>query len=261
MKLLLFDLDGTLLRNDKTISRHTLQLLEKCRKCGYIVGISTARSEGNAAGFVADVKPELLIASGGALVRFHGEIIYKAGFSEEETREIITTALHIGRQEREITVDTVDSHYWNYKVLPQEQDASWGETIYTDYADFREPALKICVELPEDSYAGEIADCVADCDWVKFSDGDWYKFSKKQATKEAALSAIVKKLDASLEDIIAFGDDYADMGMLQMCGKGIAMGNAVAAVKKIADEVIGTNDEDGIAGWLERNLSKAAYEE
>ena len=43
--ILLFDLDGTLLRNDKTLSEHTLDVLSKCKECGYLIGISTSRSE------------------------------------------------------------------------------------------------------------------------------------------------------------------------------------------------------------------------
>ena len=50
--------------------------------------------------------------------------------------------------------------------------------------------------------------------------------------------------------IAAFGDDYADIGMLELCGMGIAMGNAIEAVKEKADLVIGSNDEDGIAAVL-----------
>ena len=36
----------------------------------------------------------------------------------------------------EITVDTLDAHYWNYKTNPKEQDQSWGDSIYTDFTDF-----------------------------------------------------------------------------------------------------------------------------
>ena len=55
----------------------------------------------------------------------------------------------------------------------------------------------------------------------------------------------------ALAEIAAFGDDTPDIGMLRLCGLGVAMGNAVPAVKAAADLVIGTNDEDGIAEWLE----------
>ena len=52
------------------------------------------------------------------------------------------------------------------------------------------------------------------------------------------------------EDIISFGDDYADIGMLELCGTGVAMGNAIDEVRERADLVIGSNDEDGIAEYL-----------
>lgn len=252
--LLLFDLDGTLLRTDKTISPETLKAINRCREKGYFIGISTARSEGNSERFLQEINPDLIIASGGAIVRFQGNIIYEAGFTKEETMKIIDTALYIGNEHREITVDTLNAHYWNYTVPPARQDASWGETIYTDYKGFDCAALKICVELPAVCYAEEIAASVQECHWVPFSDGDWYKFSKAQATKEAALTEILQKTDFSLENIIAFGDDYADIGMLKMCGKGIAMGNAIDAVKEIADEVVDSNDSDGIAKWVYKNI-------
>lgn len=252
--LLLFDLDGTLLKTDKTISYKTIEAIDRCKETGHLIGISTARSESNSEKFLTQVKPDLIISSGGAIVRFRGNIIYEAGFTKEETKKIIETALYIGGEEREITVDTIDAHYWNYKILPAEQDASWGETVYTNYKNFAYSALKICVQLPNDFYAEEIAKSVDDCNHIRFSDGEWYKFSKAQATKEMALTNIIKKINCSLEDITAFGDDYSDIGMLKMCGKGIAMGNAIDAVKEIADEVIGTNDDDGIAEWLKSNI-------
>jgi len=58
----------------------------------------------------------------------------------------------------------------------------------------------------------------------------------------------------TLAEIAAFGDDTPDIGMLRLCGLGVAMGNAIPAVKAAADVVIGTNDEDGIAEWLEETL-------
>ena len=54
----------------------------------------------------------------------------------------------------------------------------------------------------------------------------------------------------------AFGDDYADIGMLQISGIGVAMGNAIDDVKKISDIVIESNDENGIALYLNHLLEK-----
>jgi len=54
--------------------------------------------------------------------------------------------------------------------------------------------------------------------------------------------------------IISFGDDLPDVGMLKMCGLGIAMGNALDEVKDAADLTIKSNDEDGIAKFLTEYL-------
>ena len=89
-----------------------------------------------------------------------------------------------------------------------------------------------------------------DCDCIRFSDGYWYKFTKKNATKENAILHMCEVCGINTDDIIAFGDDYADIGMLKLCGVGVAMGNAIDEVKGIADYVIGDNDHNGIAKYL-----------
>ena len=112
-KLLLFDLDGTLLQTDKTISKQTMQKLEDCRKQGIMIGVSTSRSEKNSIEFIDELNPDVVISSAGALVKFNDTYIYKAEFSVEETRDLIKMARDICGAECEITMDTVDGHYWN----------------------------------------------------------------------------------------------------------------------------------------------------
>lgn len=249
-RLLLFDLDGTLLRSDKTISQATRRALQECRERGMLIGVSTSRGEQNALSFIEELQPDILIASGGAMVKYHGECIYKAEFSGEETKRMIASVREVCGMDCEITVDTVDSHYWNYKIDPRKQDHSWGDSIYTDFTDFEEASLKICVEIFEDSQAARLREMLDWCDCIRFSDGYWYKFTPKTATKEQAVQVVCSVCGIGAKEITAFGDDLADIGMLQLCGTGIAMGNAVSAVKEQADLVIGSNDEDGIAEYL-----------
>ncbi len=250
-RLILLDLDGTLLRPDKTISDHTLSVLCKCREKGLLLGISTARGESNAVPFIESVRPDLVISSGGALVRYAGELLFSCALSPEKTAGIIRCAFELTQGQCEITVDTPGAHYWNYKEDPHILYPDWGEVRYTDYQDFHEPALKITVELPDDKAAEKIA-MGGDCDFVHFSDGNWYKFSRKEATKAKAIHALAERPGIRPEEIIAFGDDFADMEMLRVCGRGIAMGNALPQVKEIADAVTLSNDEDGVAMYLEK---------
>lgn len=253
-KLILLDLDGTLLRDDKTISDYTLNILNKCKKLGYLIGISTARGESNARQYISFLNPDIIISSSGALVRNDDKIIGCFEFTEEETEKLIQYSLKLTDNKCEITVDTTDKHYWNYKQDPHIMSPDWGNVIYTDYTDFSERSLKICVELDDENLAKQIAACVPECDWARFSDGNWYKFTKTSATKSNAIKAIIASLGIPTENMIAFGDDFVDIDMIKMCGVGVAMGNAIAEVKSIADFVTSDNNNDGVAKWLEENV-------
>lgn len=253
-KLLLFDLDGTLLRSDKTISKRTLDALNKCRAAGILIGISTSRAIHNCMTFLPELTPDLFIASGGAVVQYRREIICTAEFSVEETRAMIDTARKVCGPDCELTVDSLTGHYWNYKVDPNKNDATWGDTIYTDFADFRDKALKFCVQIFDDRHAQALKKLFSNCDIARFEGGFWYKFTRKDATKETAIRKACGLLGIELQDVTAFGDDIPDIGMLKLCGIGIAMGNAFDAVKEAADLTIGSNDEDGIAEYIESAL-------
>lgn len=167
---------------------------------------------------------------------------------------MIDMARAVCGEDCEITIDTTVSHYWNYKIDPKKLDQSWGDSIYTDFTDFSECALKTCVEIFDQNKADELAHKLPECDCIRFSDGYWYKFTKKNVTKENAIIKITEVCGFGTESIIAFGDDYADIGMLQLCGTGVAMGNAIDEVKDKADVVIGSNDEDGIAVFIENEI-------
>ncbi len=250
-KLLLFDMDGTLLQTNKTISKITMQELENCRKQGIMIGVSTSRSEKNSIGFIAELNPDVVISSAGALVKYRDTYIYKAEFTQEETKDLIKQAREICGEDCEITIDTVDGHYWNYKIDPKQQDKTWGDSLYTDFSNFEHTSLKMCVEIFDEKVAEQLQKKLSKCDCVRFSDGCWYKFTKKSATKENAILHMCEVCGINKDDIIAFGDDYADIGMLKLCGVGVAMGNAIGEVKAIADCVIDDNDHDGIANYLQ----------
>lgn len=252
-KLILLDLDGTLLRSDKTISDYTLSVLNNCRKKNIKIAVSTARGESNAKSFLSAVNPDIIISSSGAVVKYDDKVIYSSSFSERETKTIITKSFEIEKN-CEITVDTVDKHYWNYKTDPHIQSPDWGDVVFTDYSNFNEKALKICVELKSEVSADLISKSVRECDYARFSDGNWYKFTKSDATKSKALAAVLDVLNITYDNVVSFGDDYVDIEMLRLCNKGIAVENAIDEVKSVADEITESNDNDGVAKWIEKNI-------
>ena len=73
----------------------------------------------------------------------------------------------------------------------------------------------------------------------------------KGLDKASALARLLEKTGEGRENLMAFGDGYNDISMMSYAGLGIAMGNAQEVVKKAADYVTLSNDEDGIAAALE----------
>jgi hydroxymethylpyrimidine pyrophosphatase-like HAD family hydrolase len=73
-------------------------------------------------------------------------------------------------------------------------------------------------------------------------------------SKGKRLAQWVESEGLSMEQVIAFGDNFNDLSMLEAAGLGVAMGNADEAIKARADLVIGTNLEAGIAGTIYKHL-------
>ncbi len=77
------------------------------------------------------------------------------------------------------------------------------------------------------------------------------------ADKCTGLRWLCDHLDVLAEDVIAIGDEWNDLTMLEWAGRGVAMGNAAERVKDVADEIIATNSDDGVALFLESFLEEA----
>jgi len=73
-------------------------------------------------------------------------------------------------------------------------------------------------------------------------------------TKATGLAQVCRRLDVEAHEVLAFGDALNDLEMLQWAGHGVAMGNAIDVVRDAADEVAGSNADDGVAAVIERML-------
>ena len=249
ISIILSDLDGTLFRNDKSISDYTKQVIRQVQAKGILFGICTARAKVNAVKFLDGVSPDIMITNGGGMVSYRGQKIYDCKFSVEETRKLIAAAFEFGGKGVVLSADNETGLYSNSK--DELGDKFW---TYNDFSDFKEPCMKMCIETLDKELVEKIASSVGleKVDYLPFSDIPWSKMSKKGATKEKAIEALCDYLKLPLGAIAAFGDDFNDIGMLKICGKGIAMANAIEEVKAFADEVCGTNEEDGVARWMEK---------
>jgi len=253
VKMIVLDLDGTLLADDKNISVHNLSVLEKCRREGIKIVIATARSVRAAERTIALVRPDVMILNGGALViNDSGETVYKKLIPAGISDAIIEACLS-NKNTGDITVETETNYYVSYR-----DPADHPNYIYGEYYDFRKPlaqdSYKITVEIFKDRTAIEIESKFSGCGMIRYSGEYWYRFAHKEAEKMAAVTVISELEKITIDEIAAFGDDYNDIEMIRKCGTGIAMENGIAEIKQAAKYVCGNNNEDGIGKWIEVNI-------
>lgn len=252
IKMIVTDLDRTLLRTDKSISDYTVSVFKKCREKGILTAIATARSETAAKRYIEWINPDIVVSNGGALVRLDNKIIYRSVLSADISDKLTCELLH-NSNVGYITVETDSGYYVTYSEPANHPDYNHG--IYNDFKiPLREDTYKIMVEIFDDNTANYYANKYKECNIIKFSGESWYRFANKNANKVIALRQIIEKLNISFSEAAAFGDDFNDIEMLKECGIGVAVDNAIAEAKAAANYICDSNDNDGVARWIERNI-------
>ena len=256
MKLIVTDLDNTLLRRDKSISDDTVEVFRRCRERGILIAFATTRSEFASVRFSYRIRPDIFISNGGALARYKGKVLYRTSIPSVLGNRL----LHEFSEMEGILEYAVDAEngYFDSGATDKEPEyrIDYTNAKHTDFSretDFGN-VFKIMVRAVLAQNVYDVADRYPELDVINFAGEDWYQVKPIGATKELALAVVCSELGIGLTDAVAFGDDLNDLGMLKSCGRGVAVSNAVAKVKAVADCVCGDCDEDGVARWLERNI-------
>ena len=251
IKMLLTDLDHTLLRQDGSISDETLKTISECRAGGVKFAIATARYWIGAERYIDLLKPDYEITTDGTLIHSGGECLYSCAF-DEDTSDLIVRSLLDAVPDSEITVAVGKCVYWNSRHISESERLH--KAVYNDYSScLNVRANKIVAELHDEKIAQDIAGRIG-CRIQSYRSENWYAFLPKDSGKIAAIKALTELSSISLDEIAAFGDDNNDIEMLKLCGKGIAVSNAVPEVLGIADDITSSNDEDGVARWIKENI-------
>ncbi len=244
-KAVILDLDGTLLRSDKTVSERTLAVLEECKKKGMVIVVATARFWFKAELFLNIIRPDYALLADGTMIFHDGELIH--GFPmDSATSENIIKEIMSMEDGRDFVVGAGKVLFCSAKGV----DEPWRQT-YDFSKGFHKPSYKIASVMNSYEEAKKFADKFS-CRLYSYRGEDLYAFTHKESGKYQAVCALGELLNIELQDMIAFGDDENDYEVLKHCGKGIAVANAIPMIKEIADEITGSNDGDGVAIYLEK---------
>ena len=237
IKMVVTDLDNTILSADKQINEKTTEEFKNIKSKGILLVVATARSIKMAGKYTDKLQPDFILSSDGAIIGEKDRIIASKLLSVEQTNRIMQ--MLNGDSIKRISVVTRNDEYNNF-----------GGKMYPNY--FNEGAAKIICEVTTEKKAEELLLNSRDCAVSRYTGELWIRFANKRVSKKNALRILADFNHISMENIMCFGDDWNDREMIEECGIGVAVSNAIDSVKEIADVVVENSNNDGVANYLKK---------
>ncbi|AJE41505.1 HAD-IIB family hydrolase [Streptomyces nodosus] len=270
-RLIATDLDGTLLRDDKSLSPRTVAALAAAEDAGIEVFFVTGRP----ARWMDVVSEHVhghglaICGNGAAVVDLHGGAgAHRFVKVRALARENAVDAVHLLRDAAPGTVYAVEQTYGFHQepAYPElhmeipDLRAPAEELLAPDGPGAKEPVLKILAfhpELDPDAFLGLARLAVGDRATItRSSPSALLEISGPGVSKASTLALCCAERGISHEEVIAFGDMPNDVEMLTWAGRSYAMGNAHPAAIAAASGRTVANNEDGVAVVIERVLAQ-----
>ncbi len=276
IKMIVMDLDGTLLKDDKTIDDVTREYLIRAQKQGIVIVIATGRDKG-AIDFVYE--PLQLEHFGNNYVAgVNGQIIYSFKKKEYKVDDVLSgdDAKVVMQLAKEMNFEAISccgyDHYdfstYRWRMMkkvrrfflgkPMDYGMNQGKRnfieIHNPHHEIHQDVNKmVLIQSPKyfKKYLHQIKSRLSAYDILKVGDS-WIEVMPKGVSKGKAVLSIAKENGIEKDEILAFGDAENDLSMIEAVTYGIAMGNAMDFVKERAYEVCDTNENQGIAKTLKK---------
>ena len=260
IRAIAFDLDDTLLRDDRTISDETVSVLRRASAAGIFILPASGRTYCSMAGFAKRIgcASRVICANGAVIAQPDGTTLHELTIPADIARQVARFA-----KERGCYCQTYagDCFYYNqqgdYARAYAESSSLHGVYVGDLEQYLTAPTTKLLMMAPPKQVVQMLAEAQAqfgESVALTCSKPYFLEVNPPLATKGHALSVCAEEMGFPLSQCMAFGDGTNDYSMLLAAGLGVAMANASEEVQSCADEVTQTNDEDGVAQMIERVL-------
>ena len=276
IKAIVMDVDGTLTNDKKEITPKTREVLLKAQKQGILLILASGRPT---TGLVEmgkvlemDKNNGLFISyNGSKVVNFQtGEELFNEPLKLEDAKAVLE---HMKKFEIKPMIDKGDYMYVNdvyncmirfrgepFNVIKYEsRGGNYKLCEIDDLAAFVDYPLNKILTAGEPEYLQEhyieMMEPFKDKLNCMFTGSFYFEFTAKDIDKAKALDTVLKPLEITADEVIAFGDGHNDISIIKYAGIGVAMENAVADLKEAADEITLSNEQDGIAESLLKHIS------
>ena len=272
MELFVTDLDGTLINNKREIPQKSLEVLNKLIEEGINFTVATARTPATAVEILKNLNLKLPVAlMNGVLIYDTKELKYIdiKGIEKKVSNKVLDIFKKYNKNS--LVYGVKDNHLWVYH---KEFENIYEYNFYKERADKK---LKTFVKVED--YNGSLSESniinfvafdnyekiKAIAEEIKCIEGitvNYYKdvyeecYFLEAYSSEASKANGIKYLSKYIEysKVICFGDNLNDIPMFDLSDEAYATANAVEEIKKIATEVIGSCEENGVAEFLEKRF-------
>lgn len=263
IKVIISDLDGTLLNSDHAISDYTKSVFKELHEQNYLIIVATGRHHIDAMAIIKSLElPVYLVTSNGA--RIHSpqkELLYSFNIESDAVKSVLSIDI-----DPEITTVLFKESVWQTSKTNKKLNAFQKDLVYPpEVVDFSTlddySAIKMFFTHENHQKLVDLKDKIlenhSDMFSHAFSLPICLEFMDKSVDKSVAIAKILEKEGFSFDEVISFGDGFNDERMLEVAGIGLIMGNAPDNLKiKLPHlEVISTNNEDGVAKYLSNFIS------
>lgn len=259
VKLVISDMDGTLIDRDEVLPKKAVEMAHALREKGILFTIATGRVECMAEKYVQELDIQIpYIACNGVTIVQGDTVLKRNKIPLKGLQGIIRKADEMGMS----LVYSIDGKETVYKVTPWILKQRETFNRYFDTHEFTEEEWESLyidkLMVMDDVRTGAIAILEDMCKTLS----DEYGFTRytnksveivnKDSTKASALRILAQHLEIDLKDIMAIGDHQYDIEMLTEAGIGVAVGNATDEAKNSADFVAEGRCIDGVAEAVEK---------
>lgn len=256
-KLVAIDMDGTLLKDDKTISEANYTAIKAAKEKGYKVVLSTGRPVKGIERYLEKLD---LLDSGDYAIAFNGAVVQTTKDNNIIAKSLMTHGdlekLYNLSQELNLNI-----HAWTSDscITPKTNEYSQFECKLNNVSlkvmsfkdiDVNEPIVKIMFVDSKEKL--DMAEKIIPKEFynkytIVRSADVFLEFLNKDANKGIGVKYLAEFLGIKQEEVICIGDAGNDVEMIKYAGLGVAMENAYSYVKEAANYITKTNEEDGVA--------------
>lgn len=244
MKAIITDLDRTLLRTDKTLSEYTIHVMQRCHDKNIAIMAATARPERSILTYRKQIHFDAVTTLNGARSILPDRVV-ENGISHSSGNRILSKLNAI--PDVLISIETSEGLYSN-AAIPE-----WDPMVFDSFPELHPQTVIYKILASSKSYTlyDQIESLLTDDTYHTIADNALVQIMAKKATKWNGIKTMLASLGISPDEAVYFGDDNDDVEPIRMCGVGVAVSNAIDAVQKEADHITGSNDEDGVAHYIE----------